>query len=272
MKVVLFCGGMGMRMREYSESVPKPMVPVGRRPILWHLMQYYASYGHTDFVLCTGWRGEVIREYFRSMERVDGRRTRLAREHPDWRVEFVDSGVNASVGERLRAARTHLEGEDRFLANYADGLSDVPMDDVIRFAEEGRFTAAFVAVRPSQSFHVVSAAQDGRVTSIHPVSAGDQRINGGFFVLRRAIFDVLGEGEDLVEAPFARLIDTGGLGAYRYDGFWACMDTYKEKQRLDEIHASGRIPWMREGPHRVAHDRPAIRSRTRRLPEAGVPS
>jgi glucose-1-phosphate cytidylyltransferase len=159
MKVVLFCGGLGMRMREYSEHVPKPMVPVGNRPILWHLMRYYAHYGHKEFILCLGYRGEAIKSYFVDYKEwlsndfvLSGSSDRiemLASDIHDWRITFVETGLSANIGERLLAVRPHLEGEKTFLANYADGLTDAPLDAMVERFRQQRKTAALLATARS---------------------------------------------------------------------------------------------------------------------------
>lgn len=231
MKVVLFCGGLGTRLREYSPTVPKPLVPIGEHPIVWHLMRYYAHYGHDEFVLCLGHGAELIREYVEEQDF-------------DWRVTLVDTGVDASVGERLRSVASHVAGDEMFLANYSDGLSDVPLD---RYVEEFRTSSAIgslLSVRPSQTFHTVRVDPEGVVLAISAARDSDLRINGGFFVFRPEVFEHLHDGEDLVERPFTRLIELGRLRAHRYDGFWAAMDTMKDKVAFDEMEASGMAPWM----------------------------
>lgn len=253
MKVVLFCGGLGMRMREYSEHVPKPMVPVGNRPILWHLMRYYAHYGHKDFILCLGYRGEAIKSYFVDYKEWlsndfvmsgDGDRIEmLARDIHDWRITFVETGLSANIGERLLAVRPHLAGEKIFLANYADGLTDAPLDVMLeRFQQQGK-TAALLATRPRQTFHTLELDADDAVASVQEADRAGLWINGGFFVLRSQIFDVLQPGNELVSEPFQRLIARGDLMAYRHEGFWVGMDTFKERQLLDDLWSRGAAPW-----------------------------
>ena len=264
MKVVLFCGGQGLRLREYSANVPKPMVPVGYRPMIWHLMKYYAHHGHKDFILCLGHQGDVVKDYFLNYDEAisndfvlrgggvggctgpgdrRGRKVEmLATDIHDWTITFVDTGQQACVGERLKAVQAHLDGEEMFLANYADNVSDVPLDQMIEQARRTGDAATFVATRPAQTFHTVKL--DGeKVRGIHAVTDSDVRINGGYFVLTKDIWDVLHEGEELVLEPFNRLIERGTLGAFKWDGFWACMDTFKEKQTLDDLEKSGHAPW-----------------------------
>ena len=253
MKVVLFCGGLGMRLRDYSESIPKPMVPVGYRPILWHVMRYYAHFGHKDFILCLGYRADSIKQYFlRYDETVSndfvmtqgGRKVDLiTSDIQDWRITFVDTGVHANIGMRLKAVQPLLEGEEMFLANYSDGLSDLPLPAMIDYASEREAVACFAGVCPTQSFHLVSAEEGGRVRSIRHVKDVGMRVNGGFFVFRDEIFDWIEEGEELVEGPFQRLAAAGRLFAYPHDGFWACMDTFKDKQLLDDIYTRGQVSW-----------------------------
>jgi len=253
MKVVLFCGGFGMRMREYSESVPKPMVPIGYRPILWHVMKYYAHYGHKDFVLCLGYKADIIKNYFLEYNECvsndfvlsnGGKNVELLNSDiHDWNITFVDTGLMSNIGQRLRAVQRHLENEEMFLANYTDALSDVHLPSVIdAFQNSGR-VASFVSVKPRASFHMVEMGADGVVTSIEHIAKSGARINGGFMVLRREIFNYMGETEELVEQPFRRLIEKKLLMAYPHDGYWACMDTFKEKQDLDDVFGTGNAPW-----------------------------
>jgi glucose-1-phosphate cytidylyltransferase len=253
-KVVLFCGGLGTRLREHSDTIPKPLVNVGYRPILWHLMRYYAHYGHRDFILCLGYRGDMIREYFLRYEECmsndftlseGGKRIELhGRDIADWRITFVDTGLHSNIGQRLLRVRPFLEGEDAFLANYADGLSDLPLDRMLDDFRRKGFVASFAAVRSSQSFHVVQSAPDGRVETLGPMQGDGILLNGGFFALRREIFDYVHEGEELVEQPFQRLIEKRLLGSYRHLGFWQAMDTFKDKITFDRMEARGECPWM----------------------------
>jgi len=253
MKVVLFCGGLGVRMREYSETIPKPMIDVGYRPIIWHVMRYYAAYGHNEFILCLGYRGDHIKRYFLNYDEClsndfalsgGGQHIRLFnRDIEDWKITFVDTGLHSNVGQRLRAAEPYLDSDETFLANYTDGLSDLHLPSYLEFFEGTGRVASFVAVRPAQSFHVVSIDGNGRVETVAPIAESDIWMNGGFFAFRRAIFDYMREGEELVEEPFHRLIVANQLVAYRHGGFFACLDTYKEKQLLDDLHARDQMPW-----------------------------
>jgi len=255
MKVVLFCGGLGTRLREHSDTIPKPLVGIGYRPILWHLMRYYAHFGHTEFILCLGYRGDLIREYFLEYnEAMSNDFTLLAgekrvelhgRDLDNWKITFVDTGLHSNIGQRLLRVRKYLEGEPAFLANYADGLSDLPLDrHIAQFLADERLVASFAAVPSSQSFHAVRTDDAGIVTHMGAMPDQPLLINGGFFVFRAGIFDCIGEGEELVEAPFARLIEQRRLQAYRWRGFWQCMDTFKDKISFDRMDARGDCPWM----------------------------
>jgi len=238
-----------------SERVPKPMVPIGTRPILWHIMKYYAHFGHNDFVVCLGHRGEAIKEFFLSYNEAltndfvfanGGAEIQLIRSDiHDWRITFVDTGRRATVGERLAAVRPYLAGEDVFLATYGDGVTDAPLPDVIETVVSRDVTAGFLSVRPSTySFHTVDADENGLVTDIRNIASSNVRINAGFFVFRQEIFDAIHPGEDLVDGPFRRLIDDEKLLAVGYDGFWAPMDTLKDKALLDSLLERGEAPWL----------------------------
>jgi len=254
MKVVLFCGGLGTRLREHSDTIPKPLVNVGVRPIVWHLMRYYAHFGHKDFVLALGYRGDMIREYFLNYSEClstdfvwseGGKRIELlGPDCSDWRITFVDTGMHSNLGQRLLRVRRHVQDEEMFLANYSDGLSDLPLAPYIEEARQRGAIASFVSVRPAQSFHAVRAGDDGLVTAMEPVSQSDAWVNGGFFCLRREIFDHIEEGEELVEQPFARLMAARRLWTKKHFGFWAAMDTFKDKITLDRMEAKGNCPWM----------------------------
>jgi glucose-1-phosphate cytidylyltransferase len=253
MKVVLFCGGLGMRLREYSESIPKPMVPVGYRPILWHVMRYYAHFGHKDFILCLGYKADSIKQYFLQYQETisndfvmteGGRKIDLlASDIQDWKITFVDTGLNSNIGMRLKAVQPLLEGEEMFLANYSDGVSNLPLPSMIDSFRRQDAVACFAGVAPTQTFHLVRLEDGGRVASIQHVKDVGMRVNGGFFVFRRQIFDWIKPGEELVEEPFKRLAAAGKLLAYPHDGFWACLDTFKDKQLLEDLYSRGQVPW-----------------------------
>lgn len=253
MKVVLFCGGFGMRLREYSDTIPKPMVEIGYRPIIWHLMRYYSHFGHKDFILCLGYRGDLIKKYFLNYAEWisndfvfsnGGKNISLFNSDiGDWTISFIDTGLQANIGQRLKAVENHLEGEIVFMANYADGLTNLNLSDHIDHFYKKDKIASFLCVQPSQSFHVISMENDSLVKSISPVKQSNLRVNGGYFIFKKEIFDYIRDGEELVVEPFQRLIREKELIAYPFDGFWAGMDTFKEKQMFDDMYARGETPW-----------------------------
>jgi glucose-1-phosphate cytidylyltransferase len=255
MKVVLFCGGLGTRLREYSETVPKPLVPVGYQPILVHLMRYYTYYGHNEFILCLGHRADLIREFFLSYDnakfadvsiRSDGRHVDFHDELDDvkWTVSLVDTGISSNIGQRLRAVAPMLADDEMFLANYSDGLCDLVLPGFVDEFSATDAVAGFLSVRPAHSFHVVISGEDGGVEDLKSADQAGVWINGGFFVLRNEIFDYMRDGEDLVEEPFRRLVAEHRLFTRRHDGFWKSMDTYKDKVEFDTMLARADTPWM----------------------------
>jgi len=253
MKVVLFCGGLGTRIREYSENIPKPMVPVGHQPILWHIMQYYSQYGHRDFVLCLGYKANVIREYFLDLRpsRYNdciisdfGRRVEvIGAAPPDWRIGLVDTGVWRNIGERLVAVKHLVQDEEIFLANYSDGLTDAPLDEMIDQFRKSDKVACFMAVRPPFNFHLAEFDEQGAVRRFRNNQQSDMWINGGFFIFRKEVFSYIREGEELVLEPFNRMIAENALMAYRHTGFWRAMDTLRDRQVLEEMTEKGSMPW-----------------------------
>jgi glucose-1-phosphate cytidylyltransferase len=252
MKVVLFCGGAGMRLRGYEDDVPKPLVQIGTRPILWHLMKYYAHFGHKDFILCLGYKGSAIKDYFLHYDEAvsndfvwsqGGKKIHLLnRDLDDWTITFVETGINACIGERLKAVEPYVHGDAMFLANYGDGLSDLNLSVMIDAFRHSSATASLLLVQPTASFDIVRLAPEGAVTAISALSQSDIWINGGFFVFRNEMFQYIHPGEELVRQPFQRLIERGALLAYKCNGFWQCMDTFKDKQRLEALN-QGAAPW-----------------------------
>jgi glucose-1-phosphate cytidylyltransferase len=254
MKVVLFCGGLGLRIRD-AEDIPKPMVQIGYRPILWHVMKYYAHYGHKDFILCLGHRAEAVKSYFLNYNECTSNDFVLSAgaknikllnsDIQDWNITFADTGISSNIGQRLKKVQKYLEGEDEFLANYSDGLTDLSLTrQMDHFHREGKI-ASFLCVRPNLSYHLVSLQQgaDSLVSEIHAINNGSVRINGGFFIFKKQIFDYMRDKEELVMEPFQRLVAEKQLIGYPYDGFWASMDTFKDKQQLEGLCAGGAAPW-----------------------------
>jgi glucose-1-phosphate cytidylyltransferase len=253
MKVVLFCGGLGLRLRDYADHLPKPMVRIGYRPILWHVMKYFAHFGHRDFVLCLGYQGDLIKRYFLEYDEClsndfvfsrGGKSLELANtDIRDWKITFADTGVRSNIGQRLLAVERYVADEEIFLANYSDGLTDLDLVQYLAYARQRDKTATFLSVKPNLSYHVVQTGDDGVVKSIEEFTQTGTRINAGFFVLKRDIFRYMRPGEELVIEPFHRLIADQQLAAYEYDGFFAAMDTFKDKQQLDDLYERGQPPW-----------------------------
>lgn len=262
MKVVLFCGGLGTRIREYSENIPKPMIPIGNQPMLWHIMQYYAQYGHNDFVLCLGYKANTIKEFFLSnrphsfadcvVSNGGANVELLGKPQADWRVSLIDTGVWRNIGERLWAVREHVENEEMFLANYSDGLTDAPLPEMVEAFRKSGKAACFMAVHLPTSFHLADLDAEGRVRQIRTSQQADIWMNGGYFIFRPKVFEYMREGEELVHEPFQRLIEADQLMAYRYEGFWRAMDTLKDKQVLEDLVEHGKMPWRMADQSQVA--------------------
>lgn len=252
MKVVLFCGGLGTRLRDYDQNIPKPLVPIGYRPVLWHVMKYYAHFGFKDFILCLGYKADKIKDYFLNYDEcvsndftlsgADRKVVLKQNDISDWNITFVDTGLKSNVGTRLQMVRPYLEGEDMFLANYSDGLTNYDLASMVEtFGRSGK-VAAFLCSPPSQTFHVVRLGPDQQVLNIQYVRDTDLLVNCGFFVFRPQIFDYMEPGEELVINPFRRLMEANQLLAYRADRFYA-MDTFKEQQELTDLFERGEAPW-----------------------------
>ena len=246
MKVVLLCGGKGTRIRGVDDTLPKPMIPVGSHPIVVHIMQHYAFYGHRDFVLCLGYLGGVIRDFF-------GSTTTAVEETVAYtlptagkvNVTLVDTGLDSMTGARVRKIR-HLVGDDDFFLTYGDGVSDVPIDDVFSFHRSHSSAMTLTAVRPPSRFGEVEVDASGIATSFNEkpqASAG--LISGGYFVCRRTLFGYLSEREDLVlEAdPMRQMVRDRQLAAYTHEGFWQCMDTYRDWELLNDLDRKNEAPW-----------------------------
>jgi len=255
MKVVIFCGGLGLRMRAEIDSAPKPMMAIGDRPVLWHVMRYYAHFGHNEFILCLGHGASSVKQYFLRYEETQSNDFVMAKggqeiqllqsDISEWRISFVDTGIETAIGERLRRVREYLEDDEVFLANYGDVLTDAPMDRIVDDFLASDATASLLAVPPQDSFHIVQIPEDSdRVDRIRSAADLSLWVNGGYFVLRQSLFDDLHENEDLVTDAFVRLAGKGKLKAVRYNGFWAPMDTLKERSYLEGLHRSGNAPWQ----------------------------
>jgi len=253
MKVVLFCGGLGTRIRDVSDKLPKPLVTIGNMPILWHVMKYYAHFGHKEFILCLGYKGDEIKKYFLSYDQCLSSNFTLSKtgkqvhqkdsDISDWSITFVETGLKTNVGQRLKAVEEYLKEEEMFLVNYTDALTDLFLPDLIEQFQKSGKTGCFLCVKPSQSFHVVSFGDENRVEKVEHVRESHIVINGGYFIFKNEIFQYIRNNDDLVDQPFARLIQENQLMGYRYDKFWYCMDTFKEHQELNDMYENGIAPW-----------------------------
>lgn len=254
MKVVILCGGLGTRLREETEFRPKPMVEIGGRPILWHIMKCYAHYGYTDFILCLGYKGEIIRDYFLNYEfryrditvTLGAREVKIHNSHGEtgWRVTLAETGEKTLTGERLNRASTYLDS-DRFMVTYGDGVADIDIKGLVAFHEQHGKIGTVTAVHPASRFGEL-AIESGmvKVFSEKPqVHKG--WINGGFFVFERQVIDFIhGDDESLEGGLLVKLASRNELAVYQHQGFWQCMDTYREMQQLNEVWRHGKAPWV----------------------------
>ncbi len=255
MKVVILCGGLGTRLREETEYRPKPMVPIGNRPILWHIMKYYAHFGHKEFVLCLGYKGEFIKDYFRNYHSNTSDvtlklganpeiRYHNSHEEDDWEVTLLDTGQETMTGGRLLRALDYV-GEETFLLTYGDGVCNVDLDALVAAHRKEDVTATLTAVHPAGRFGELGM-EGALVTGFQekPENA-PAPINGGFFVMEPSIREVLKDDSTILERePLETLATQRQLAAFQHSGFWQCMDTYREHQMLEEIWASGEAPWQ----------------------------
>lgn len=254
MKVVVLCGGLGTRLREETEFRPKPMVEVGGRPILWHIMKTYAHYGFRDFVLCLGYRGNTIKEYFLNYEAMNNDFTmclghksqiRYHEQHSEqgYSVTLADTGLESMTGGRIQKIAKYIS-EDTFLLSYGDGLSDVDIRRLVEFHKSHGRIATVTAVPPISRFGMLELGGWGDVVKFSEKPKGDGWISAGFFVLNRRVFDYL-DGEDCIfeREPMERLATEGQLMAYRHDGFFYAMDTYREYLYLNELWNRQSAPW-----------------------------
>jgi len=253
MKVVLFCGGYGMRMRDGVSDLPKPMHPVGPRPLIWHVMRYYAHFGHRNFVLCLGYGAHHIKDFFLNYDETasndfvlhQGEVELMGSDIKDWTITFAHTGLDSPIGERLRRVRKHVEGEEMFLANYADVLTNAPLDSMIDRFRASDKVGALLAVPPQSAFHCVNLGEEGDdIASISTLQEMPLWENGGYLMFRPEVFDHLEEGCDLIGDVCAPLAKEGRMMAFRHRGFWQPADTVKERTALEAAYQSGTRPWM----------------------------
>lgn len=254
MKVVLFCGEQGMKPRNYSGKVPKPMIPIGQRPVLWHVMKYYAHFGHKDFILCLGHQGEIIKDYFVKgndyisndfILKGGSKVNLLSQDIDNWRITFVDTGINSNPAERLLAIKKYVVGEEMFLVNYTDGLTDLDLNDMLKSFNKEKMVGMLMASKPARSLHVTSINSKNTITNMTALNKMEHVwINSGYFIFTQEIFNHIDPSDDLPEKTFPHLVKKGLLAAYPYKGMFLTMDTFKEKQTLDDMHAAGNTPWQ----------------------------
>jgi glucose-1-phosphate cytidylyltransferase len=257
MKVVILCGGFGTRIRDVAEDIPKPMIPVGPRPILWHIMKYYASFGHDQFVLCLGYKGQVIKDFFMSYEAhtrdltvslgdAKGVEYHSKHEESSWRVTLAETGLRSMTGARVARIRQYV-GDDDFMLTYGDGVGDVDLDALLAFHKSHGKALTMTGVRPPGRFGEL-VAEGARIVEFNEKpQATEGRISGGFFVATPALFDYVEPKEDCVfeREPMARLVADGQMMLYEHDGFWQPMDTNREYELLNHLYEKGDAPWMR---------------------------
>lgn len=257
MRVVILCGGYGTRIRDVTENVPKPMIPIGRFPILWHIMKYYASYGHREFILCLGYKSHVIKDFFLNYEAHTkdftialGRNNEITfhTEHAesDWKVTLAETGIEAMTGARIKRIQNYVDDED-FMLTYGDGVGDIDLNSLLHFHYKHGRALTLTGVRPPGRFGEL-VHSDGVITEFNekPQAAGG-RISGGFFVVNRKVFDYLQDDDNLVfeQQPMRSLVADRQLMVFEHDGFWQPMDTSREYQLLNSLYEQGRAPWVR---------------------------
>jgi glucose-1-phosphate cytidylyltransferase len=251
-KVVLFCGGFGMRMRDGVSDLPKPMQSVGPRPLIWHVMRYYAHFGHKDFVLCLGYGAHHIKNYFLNYDETEsndftlhhGEVELLGSDIQDWNITFVQTGLDSPIGERLRRVRALVADEEMFHANYADVLTDAPLDSMVEQFAASDAVGQLMAVPPQSAFHCVDINDDGNLESITTLQEMPLWENGGYLMFRPEVFDHLTENCDLIADVCAPLAKEGRMRAFRHRGFWQPADTVKERNALEAAYQGGTRPWM----------------------------
>lgn len=250
MKVVILCGGLGTRLREETEFRPKPMVPIGERPILWHIMKHFSHFGHKEYFFALGYKGEIIQSYFQNYYALSAdvtidlaTGTVVAHDQPreNWRVHLIDTGVETNTGGRIKRLRQHLANE-AFLLAYGDSVSNVDLDALISFHRERGKTVTLTAVKPPARFGELTL-QDELVTIFdEKPDRGESWINGGFMVIEPGFFDYLADDATGLEI-LSKVASDGRLTAYRHEGYWQCMDTIRDKERLEKEWESGRPGW-----------------------------
>lgn len=255
MKVLILAGGFGTRLAEYTEVIPKPMVPIGGKPIIWHVMQHYASYGHKEFVLALGYKADVIKKFFLELSSTGSNFTVNTASGdveihnstaPDWKVTLIDTGLDSLTGERIARVGHYLKDEPFFLT-YGDGVSDVDLDALLSFHRAHERLITMSAVRPPARFGELAIAHDGTVESFQEKpQLHSGWINGGFFVVQPEFLDLIPRSNVMLERePLEAATKMGQLSAYKHEGFWQCMDTKRDVELLQALWDTGEAPWVR---------------------------
>ena len=253
MKVIILAGGFGSRLSEYTEAIPKPMVKIGNKPILFHLMKYYYKFGFKDFIIALGYKSEIIKDYFLNYSALNSSFTINLENNDieihdnvklDWKVTLVDTGLNTMTGGRLLRLKDHV-GKKDFMLTYGDGLSNIDLSKLIEFHNENRKIVTVSAVRPVARFGELNI-ESGSVKSFQEKpQISDGWINGGFFVMNPKILNYIDNDSTILEKePLEKMVSMNELSAYKHSGFWQCMDTKRDKDRLEEIYNSGSVPWL----------------------------
>lgn len=259
MKVVILCGGQGTRIRDVADNIPKPMIPVGGYPIIWHIMKYYSLFGHNEFILCLGHQGKAIKDFFLNYEfNTSDFTMQLGHkesvvfhnksEEKDWTITFAETGEKAMTGARVRKIRKYIDADETFMLTYGDGLSDVNIDELIQYHKNHGRTLTLTGVRPPGRFGEIMCTNEGVISEFNekPQSV-EGRINGGFFVCDKRLFDYLDPGDDLVfeKDPMMKLVNDQQLMQFNHDGFWQPMDTYREYVLLNELYDKNKAAWKK---------------------------
>ena len=253
MKVVILAGGFGSRISEYTEAIPKPMIKIGDKPILYHIMNYYASYGHNEFIIALGYKSEIIKDYFLNYKVLNSDFTiNMSSEQItvhnkssiNWKITLVDTGSNAMTGGRLIKLKKFI-GKQDFMLTYGDGLSNVDLKKLLKFHKNHNKMVTVTAVRPSARFGELKIVNDKVERFEEKPQISDGWINGGFFVMKSIFIDLIKDEKTILErAPLEKVAIMNELNAYKHNDFWHCMDTKRDKDRLEEIYYSGKVPWI----------------------------
>ena len=258
MKVVILCGGYGTRIRDVADNLPKPMIPVGNYPIIWHIMKYYATLGHDEFILCLGYKSSVIKDYFLNYEarttdfsitlgRKDSMEVLNKHTEQNWKITFAETGLDSMTGTRIKKIQKYIQPGESFMLTYGDGLSDVDLDSLISFHKLHNKTLTLTGVRPTGRFGEIMSDSKGEITEFkEKPEATKGRINGGFFVANYSLFDYIDDGRDDIvfeQEPMKELVESKQLMQFDHDGFWQPMDTMREYKMLNSMYSEKKAPW-----------------------------